>query len=120
MAAPVLYVSKLVRLPLLDADGTAVGRLDDVVVAPSRRGEAPKVLGFVATVQRRRIFVNAARVGEVSPLGVRLHSGTIDVRHFQLRTGELLAAGGVLDRRVGGRRRRSSGSWRASSDGASS
>ena len=102
MAAPVLYVSKLVRLPLLDADGTAVGGVDDVVLAPSRRHEAPKVVGFVATVQRRRIFVNGARVGEVSPLGVRLHSGTIDVRHFQLRTGELLAAGGVLDRRVGG------------------
>ena len=102
MAAPVLYVSKLVRLPLVDADGAAIGRLDDVVVAPSHRGEAPKVLGFVATVQRRRIFVNAARVGEVSPLGVRLHSGTIDVRHFQLRPAEILAAGGVLDRRVGG------------------
>jgi CBS domain-containing protein len=100
--APVLYVSKLVRLPLLDADGTPIGRLDDVVLSPSHAAEAPKVLGFVATVQRRRIFVNAARVGDVGPAGVRLHSGTIDVRHFELRPGELLAAGGVLDRRVGG------------------
>jgi CBS domain-containing protein len=100
--APVLYVSKLVRLPLLDADVAPIGRLDDVVLSPTRRmDEPPKVLGFVATVQRRRIFVNAARVGDVGPSGVRLHSGTIDVRHFELRPGELLAAGGVLDRRVG-------------------
>jgi CBS domain-containing protein len=98
--APVLYVSKLVRLPLLDADATPIGRLDDVVLSPSHAADAPKVLGFVATVQRRRIFVKAARVGDVGPGGVRLHSGTIDVRHFELRPGELLAAGGVLDRRV--------------------
>lgn len=97
-----LYVSKLVRLPLVDADATPIGRLDDVVLSPSHGADAPKVLGFVATVQRRRIFVNAARVGDVGPGGVRLHSGTIDVRHFELRPGELLAAGGVLDRRVGG------------------
>lgn len=102
MAAPLVFVSKLVRLALLDTDGTAVGGVDDVVLAPANRGEAPKVLGFVATVQRRRIFVNVARVGSVGPSGVRLYSGTIDVRHFQLRPGELLAAGGIIDRRVGG------------------
>src|SRR3954471_22012148 len=102
MAGPLLYVSKVVRLPLLDADGTPVGGLDDAVLGPPHGNDAPPVIGFVATVQRRRIFVNAGRVGTVDALGVRLHSGTIDLRHFQLRSGELLAMGGVVERRVGG------------------
>ena len=101
MAGPLIFVSRVVRLPLLDAEGSPVGGVDDVVLTPSPGG-APRVLGFVASVQRRRIFVNAARVGELTSSGVRLHSGTIDLRHFQLRSGELLAAGGLFDRRIDG------------------
>ena len=102
MAAPLLFASKLVRLPLLDADGTPIGRIDDVVIVPPTGADGPRVLGFVGVVQRRRIFVNAARVGELGSFGVRLHSGTIDVRHFQLRPGELLAVGSLFGRRVSG------------------
>ena len=102
MAGPVVYVSKLVRLPLLDADSSPVGRVEDVILGPAAPGEVPQVIGFVVGVQRRRIFVNANRVGAVGGDGVRLHSGTIDLRHFQLRPGELLAVGGLLDRRVRG------------------
>ena len=54
-AAAPIYVSRLVRLPLLDAEGVAIGRLDDVVLSPSGPGAPPRVLGFVAVVQRRRI-----------------------------------------------------------------
>src|SRR4051812_7449604 len=100
MAAALMFASKLVRLPLLDADGAPIGRIDDVVVVPPTGTDAPHVLGFVGAVQRRRIFVNAARVGELGAFGVRLHSGTIDVRHFQLRPGELLAVGNLFGRRV--------------------
>src|SRR5205823_10660309 len=70
-SAPI-YVSRLVRLPLLDAEGVAIGRLDDVVLSPSSPGAPPRVLGFVASVQRRRIFVNANRVGEIDASGIRL------------------------------------------------
>jgi CBS domain-containing protein len=101
MAAPI-YVSRLVRLPLLDVDGVPLGRIDDVVVVPSGPNIAPRVLGFVATVQRRGIFINAHRVGEIDATGVRLHSGTVDLRRFSLRPGELLAKAGVLDRQVNG------------------
>jgi CBS domain-containing protein len=99
MATPI-FVSRLTRLALLDAEGTPLGRIDDIVLAPAGR-EPARVLGFVATVQRRRIFVNAARVGEIEPSGVRLRSGTIDVRPFQQRAGEKLAVGDLLGSRVG-------------------
>lgn len=99
MAAPI-YVSRLVRLPLLDVDGMPVGRVDDVVIVPAVN--APRVLGFVAVVQRRSIFVNANRVGEIDAAGVRLHSGTVDLRRFSKRHGELLAKVDVLDKQVNG------------------
>ena len=62
MAGELIYAFRVMRLPLLDAGGATIGRLDDIVVIPGRPGVAPRVLGFVATSQRRRIFVNAARL----------------------------------------------------------
>jgi Mg/Co/Ni transporter MgtE len=56
------------------------------------------VLGFVALVQRRGIFVNANRVGEIDASGVRLRGGTVDLRRFALRAGELLLKANILDR----------------------
>jgi CBS domain-containing protein/sporulation protein YlmC with PRC-barrel domain len=98
MSGSPIYVSRLVRLPLLDADGVAMGRIDDVLVVPSGPNVAPRVLGFVAGVQRRAIFVNANRVDEIDASGVRLRGGTVDLRRFSLRPGELLLKANVLDR----------------------
>jgi len=100
VSAPPAFVSRIVRLPLLDPDGEPIGRLHDVVIVPSGP-EPPRVLGFVATVQRRRIFVNAARVADFEPTGVRLRSGTVDFKPFRQRPGEQLAVGDLFDKRVG-------------------
>ncbi|HUW04191.1 MAG TPA: CBS domain-containing protein [Acidimicrobiales bacterium] len=93
------YVSRIVRLPLVDDTGSAIGQVTDVVIAPATK-LAPKVLGFVTSVQRRHIFVNANRITEVSPTGVRLRTGTIDVRPFERRSGELLAVADLLNTRA--------------------
>jgi hypothetical protein len=95
-----IYVSRLTRLPLVAADGTPLGSVDDVVDVPVGT-EPARVLGFVATVQRRRIFVNAARVGSIDPGGVRMRSGTIDVLAFRQRPGEQLLKQDVFGLRVG-------------------
>ena len=99
MAPALVYTSRIMGLPLLDADGATVGRIDDVVLVPPHRAIAPRVLGFVAAVQRRRIFVSVGRVGELDQLGLRLKGSAIDLSPFQLRPGELLA-GALLDRTV--------------------
>jgi CBS domain-containing protein len=96
------YVSRIARLPLVDGDGETIGKVDDVVLAPAHR-VAPRVLGFVTSVQRRRIFINAGRIGEIDGTGVRMRSGTIDVRPFRKREGELLAIEDVLGQEVGDR-----------------
>lgn len=97
-----IYVARLLRLPLYGVDGIPVGRIDDVVVVPSGPTDPPRVLGFVASVQRRQIFVNANRVGEIDAGGVRMAIGTLDLRRFEKRQGELLARRDILDRNIGG------------------
>jgi CBS domain-containing protein len=101
MAGDLIYAFRVMRLPLLDAGGNAIGRLDDVVVIPGRDGGAPRVLGFVATSQRRRIFVNAGRVGSLDADGARLRSWDVDLNPFKPRPGEILLGRDILDARVG-------------------
>mgnify|MGYP003331175103 CR=1 FL=1 len=72
-----MYAFRIMRLPLLDAGGAAIGRLDDIVVTPGVRGDSPRVLGFTATSQRRRIFVNIGRVGTLDADGARLRSSEL-------------------------------------------
>jgi len=89
--APV-YTSRLSGRPLLDSDGLAIGRVRDVVILPAAGGEPPWVLGLVVTWQRREIFVNLGRVAEITVDGVHLRGGTVDLRRFNRRTGEILAS----------------------------
>lgn len=100
MASELVYVSRVMRLPLLDADGNTIGRISDVVLAPPHGGNPPRVVGFVAGVQRRRIFVSAGKIDELDRAGVRLRSSTVDARPFEQRAGELLASD-LLDTPVG-------------------
>jgi len=55
-------------------------------------------------MQRRRVFVGAGRIGEIESRGVRLRRGTINMKQFELREGEKLAAGELIGRRLEGRR----------------
>jgi CBS domain-containing protein len=101
-----IFTSRLSGRALLDGEGLSIGRIRDVVILPSAGGEPPWVLGLVVTLQRREIFVNLGRIAEISIDGAHLRGGTIDLRRFSRRTGELLAselygkpagAGSVLD-----------------------
>lgn len=101
MAGDLIYAFRVMRLPLLDAGGAAIGRIDDIVTIPLSAGSAPRVVGFVATSQRRRIFVNAARIGSLDSDGARLRSWDVDLNPFKPKQGELLVRRDVIDKRVG-------------------
>jgi CBS domain-containing protein len=101
VAAELIYAFRVMRLPLLDAGGAAIGRLDDIVVVPARAGGAPRVVGFTATSQRRRIFVNAGRIASLDNDGARLRSWDVDLNPFRSRSGEKLLGRDVIDLRVG-------------------
>src|ERR1700722_18109800 len=103
MSERIVYVSRVTRLPLIGADGSDVGHVVDVVL--DMGGRPPRVNGFVVGgMQRRRVFVSAGRVAEIDTRGVRLRRGTINVKQFELREGERLAAGELIGRGLGNRR----------------
>ncbi|MEI7547619.1 MAG: CBS domain-containing protein [Actinomycetota bacterium] len=101
MAGELIYAFRIMRLPLLDAGGAPIGRLDDIVIIPGARGGSPRVLGFVATSQRRRIFVNANRIATLDGDGARLRSWDVDLNPFKPRPGEVLVGRDIIDKRVG-------------------
>ena len=99
----ILYVSRVTRLPLVEADGSDVGHVVDVVL--DLGGRPPRVNGFVVGgVQRRRVFVGAGRIGEIDNRGLRLRRGSINLKQFELRPGEVLVAGDLFGRRLNERR----------------
>jgi CBS domain-containing protein len=102
MERRIVYVSRLTRLPLLGADGAELGRVADGVV--DLGSKPPRVNGIVAAVQRRRVFVGIGRIGEIANEGARLRRGSVNLRQFELRDGEMLLAGQVIGRRVRGDR----------------
>ncbi len=107
MAGDLIYAFRVMRLPLLDAGGETIGSIEDLVVVPGRPGRgkdpaiAPRVVGFVANSQRRRIFVNANRVAELNSDGARLQSWDVDLNPFKPRSGEVLIGDDLIDRRIG-------------------
>ena len=107
MAAELIYAFRVMRLPLLDAGGAPIGRIEDIVVIPGRAGKGresaipPRVVGFVANSQRRRIFVNANRIAELDSDGARLRSWDVDLNPFKPRPGEVLIGGELIDRKIG-------------------
>jgi predicted transcriptional regulator len=101
MAGDLIYAFRVMRLPLLDAGGAAIGRIQDLVAVPGRPGTPPRIVGFVAESQRRRIFVNANRVAELGSEGARLRSWDVDLSPFKSRPGEVLIGADVIDSKVG-------------------
>ena len=91
MSGELLYAFRIMRLPLLDAGGQAIGKINDIIIVPSRSTEPPKVLGFVATSQRRKIFISATRISTLDNSGAQLKSWDINLTPFRTRAGEQLA-----------------------------
>jgi CBS domain-containing protein len=95
-----LFVSRLARLPVRAPSGETIGRIADVVIARAAPGSPPVVLGLTVWVQRRPIFIGMGRVRELDAGGATLTTGTVNLRPFELRAGETLVLGELVDSRV--------------------
>jgi CBS domain-containing protein len=63
--------------------------------------QSPRVTGLIAEIpMRRRIFVPIGRVTAIEAGAVVLNTGTLNLRRFEKRPGELLVLEDLLDRRV--------------------
>ncbi|UGT64212.1 magnesium transporter MgtE N-terminal domain-containing protein [Nocardia asteroides] len=101
MAATRVYVARLAGLAVLGPDGESIGRVRDVVVAVRYDRQQPRVHGLVVELPtRRRIFVPMLRVTAIEPGVVTLNTGTVSLRRFTQRPGELLAMAQIVDSSV--------------------
>ncbi|MGH3715790.1 MAG: magnesium transporter MgtE N-terminal domain-containing protein [Micromonosporaceae bacterium] len=95
-----VYLARIADIAIYDPNGDQVGRVRDAVTRP-RGGLPPRVIGLVAEIQaRRRIFIPIGRVTTIEVDAVVLSTGTLNLRRFSKRPGELLVLEDLLDRRV--------------------
>ena len=95
----VLHLSTILGGALRDADGTRLGRVDDLIVRLGGAGYPP-ITGFLATIAGRRSYVPAERVAAVAPGAVTLTKAKLDLRPFQRRPEEVLLRHDVLDHQL--------------------
>src|SRR3984957_14869243 len=96
-----VYVARLARMLVLGPLGENFGRVRDVVISISIVRQQPRVLGLVVDLATRRsIFIPMLRVASIEPNAVTLSTGSVSLRHFEQRPGEVLALGQVLDTQV--------------------
>ena len=96
-----VYVARLAGLAVFDPNGDQVGRVRDAVARIRSSAQPPRVVGLVAEVpMRRRIFLPIGRITAIEPDSVVLNTGTLNLRRFEKRPGEVLVLTELLDRRV--------------------
>src|ERR1700749_1375948 len=96
-----VYVARLVRRLVLGPRAESFGRVRDVVISISICRQQPRFLGMVVNLATRRsIFIPMLRVAAIEPDAVTLNTGSVSLRHFEQRPGEVLAMGQVLDTQV--------------------
>jgi Mg/Co/Ni transporter MgtE len=96
-----VYVARLPRMLVLGPLGESFGRIRDVVISISIVRQQPRVLGLVVDLATRRsVFIPILRVTAIEPDAVTLNTGSVSLRHFEQRPGEVLAMGQVLDTTV--------------------
>jgi CBS domain-containing protein len=99
-AAPdILHLSLVTSGDLTDANGSRLGRVEDLVVR-LHETEYPPISGAVAKVARRLVFVPAERIREIEHGGIALADARLDLQPFERREGELLLREDLLDRQL--------------------
>jgi CBS domain-containing protein/sporulation protein YlmC with PRC-barrel domain len=96
-----VYVARIAGLAIFDPNGDQVGRVREVVARARESANAPRVIGLVAEMPlRRRIFLPMGRVVSIDADAVALGTGSISLRRFERRAGEILVIEDLIDRRV--------------------
>jgi CBS domain-containing protein len=95
----VLHLSLILGGALRDADGTKLGRVDDLIVRLGGAGYPP-LTGFLVTIAGRPSYVPAERVASVAPGAVTLTKAKLDLRPFARRPDEVLLKHDVLDHQL--------------------
>jgi len=95
-----IFLAKLAGTPVFDPNGDRVGKVRDAVATELSKSANPRIIGFVVQVpQRRRIFIQATRVTSIDDGGLFM-TGSLNIRRFQPKHGEIALLEEFLDREV--------------------
>jgi CBS domain-containing protein len=97
MGTDLVHLSSVAGCPLLDSSGGRLGRVQDVIVRLGDEG-LPPVVGLMARIGGRDMFVPIGRVAELGPGGARTATTKLDLARFGSRPGEVLLRRDLLDR----------------------
>ena len=94
-----LSLSSLLKQPVSDGNGRALGKISDVVTRP-RDDEYPLVTGLVIGVGDESYFIPMKAVSNFGNQSVRLHATKADLHPFEKRDNELLLKRNILGHRL--------------------
>jgi len=96
---PLVHLSSVIKRPLVDAEGEAIGKVQDLIV---RVGESahPPITGAVVRIEGRDLFVPVDKIAGIENGRVRFNGSVVDLRRFERRPGELLLANDLLARHL--------------------
>ena len=83
----------------MDIRNEKIASISDVLVKYGSE-EYPPVIGLVARLRRRNFFISRKKLSNLSLLGARMSSPTIDLTPFERREGEVLLGKDVLDNQL--------------------
>ncbi|WP_106849259.1 magnesium transporter MgtE N-terminal domain-containing protein [Blastococcus sp. Marseille-P5729] len=96
-----VYLTRLAGLTVRDPDGDIVGKVRDVVLTLRSDDSPARVIGLVVEITRgRQSFVPISHLVAADHASIRLSTGTVSMRKFELRPHEVLAIAQLLDRQV--------------------
>jgi CBS domain-containing protein len=95
----VVHLSELIGRPITDKQAESIGRVADVIVR-LRGADQPLLIGFVAAVGGREVFLPLEQAISFDGEALRLTSAVLDLRQFERRDGEVLLRADVLGHRL--------------------
>ena len=95
-----IFLARLAGTAVFDPNGDPVGKVRDAVATLRTNNAQPRILGLVVEVpMRRRVFVPITRVTSIES-GTVIITGLVNMRRFEVRVGEILVLGDMLDRSI--------------------
>lgn len=98
MSDAIIHLSSLLGSPLLDSAGGRLGKVEDVIARLDLGDSAPPMVGLMARIGGRQMFVPAHRIERLEPEAARLSTTKLNLAQFERRSGEVLLRTDILDR----------------------
>lgn len=95
------YAGRLAGMVVRGPDAEAIGRVRDLVVNVRSHEHQSRALGLVVElISKKRIFIPMLRIADISPHEVNLATGSVSMRAFQVRIGELSVLTDIIGSKV--------------------